>query len=126
MELCELWCGEGDVCPCALFGETPKRADYWPEGVERQDATEEADPVSTQPRFAWTVEGESHHEHSSIPWRSESHDGVIAADCAGEALQRIVTGGPGTTLDDTIPWDLIDQSRPITITLRPVDKEATQ
>jgi hypothetical protein len=42
MELCERWSGDGAVCPCALFGETPKRADDWPEGIEWQDATEEA------------------------------------------------------------------------------------
>lgn len=68
--------------------------------------------------FRWTVSGESRRLHSSPPWRPESHEGRIAAESAGAALEAIITGR-GATLTDSIPWDLIDQDRPITITIRP-------
>jgi hypothetical protein len=72
--------------------------------------------------FAWSVAGESFHEGSSSPWKPEHHEGVFYAENAGEALERIVSGlGEGTTMDNTIPWDLIEQDREITITIRPAD-----
>ncbi len=40
--------------------------------------------------YAWTVSGEGCHEGSSDPWRTETADGVIDADCAGQALEKIV------------------------------------
>ncbi len=70
--------------------------------------------------YAWTVSGERYHEGSSDPWRIETADGVIEAECAGEALEKIVNG-VGEPLENTIPWDLIDQEREITITIRPAD-----
>lgn len=41
MELCTHWSGDGDVCPCAVFGMRPNTLDDdWPEGIEWQDAAE--------------------------------------------------------------------------------------
>jgi len=73
-------------------------------------------------KFAWTVEGESHHPHSSPEWKPEEASGTISAEGAGEALERIVTG-VGFPLNDTIPWDIIDQEREIIITIRLVEDE---
>lgn len=70
--------------------------------------------------FEWSVQGESYHEGSSSPWRSEYHEGTITAESAGYALEKIVSGlGEDTTLENTIPWDLIEQDREITITIKP-------
>jgi hypothetical protein len=70
--------------------------------------------------FEWTVAGEFYREGSSDPWRGASAAGKIAAESAGEALEKIVTGlGEGTTGDNTIPWDCIEQDREITITIKP-------
>lgn len=72
--------------------------------------------------YKWTVTGESYHEHSSQQWQEESHEAVIAAEFAGEALEAIVTGrGTEVTLENTIPWDLISQDREIIITIRPLE-----
>jgi hypothetical protein len=46
MELCTHWSGDGDVCPCAVFGMQPNTPDWVegdrPESIEWQDATREA------------------------------------------------------------------------------------
>lgn len=71
-------------------------------------------------RFVWHVEGERRYPNSSPEYRPESDSGTIEAEGAGEALHLIITGqGPGATLDNTISWDVIDQFRPITITINP-------
>lgn len=80
-------------------------------------------PVETC-RYAWTVQGESHHPHASPEWRLEEASGVIEvrtelAD-AGDMLVTIITGqGAGTTLESTIPWDLFSLDRKVTITFGP-------
>ena len=86
-----------------------------------------SDPAVREPKsdvdeheYAWTVEGESYHPHSSQEWQPEEASGTIRAEGAGEALERIVRG-VGFPLNDTIPWDIIDQDREIIITIRPVD-----
>jgi hypothetical protein len=65
-------------------------------------------------RFRWTVEGETHRPNSSPEYEPESASGTIEADGAGEALEMMVRG-LGASPNDTIPWDLIDQHRPINI-----------
>jgi hypothetical protein len=73
--------------------------------------------------FTWTVAGESYRPGSNPAWRSESYSSEIAAETAGEALEKIVRGlGKGTTGDNTIPWDLIEQDREITITIKPSEE----
>lgn len=75
--------------------------------------------ISGRP-FRWWVVSWSYHEGSSRPWRQESHEGSVDADSLGAALDGIVTGGA----DDSIPWDLINQDREVTISIRPVDDDA--
>lgn len=43
-ELCTHWSGDGDVCPCAVFGMRPNTPD-WVEDVERQDAAASSAPA---------------------------------------------------------------------------------
>lgn len=69
-------------------------------------------------RFGWKVEGECHHPNSTPEYRPVFDSGTIRAEGAGEVLERIVTGkGVG---DNAINWDVVDQSRPIVISIWPV------
>lgn len=71
--------------------------------------------------FEWTAEGEV-YRHGSDPWQFTEASGRIAAESAGAALEKIVTGqGEGTTLGNTLPWDVLDQDRKITITIQPAE-----
>lgn len=76
-------------------------------------------------RFRWAVTGESYHEGCADPWRSEHHEGEISAEHAAEALEQIIMGPESQTgrTNDTLPWDLIDGDREITITIRPSEME---
>jgi len=73
-------------------------------------------------RFRWSIEGDTYLPHSVPEWRAESAEGSIEAEGAGEALAMMVSG-LGAPLNDTIPWDLISQDRPITIRIWPASAE---
>ena len=81
--------------------------------------------------YKWTVEGESHHPHSSPEWWPESTGGTVESDCGGDALVKIIAGGaspritgePAAPVEDTIPWDIIDCDRGVVITIEPTEGE---
>lgn len=85
-------------------------------GAADPEPVDAADPDAES--FHWTVTGESHQPNSSNPWRPEEVRGVVDAAGAGEALHRLAAGRG----DGAIPWDVLDQHRPVTVEIRPADQ----